>query len=286
VQIAGFLARRIVCRQASATCSIAARPTASSCSLARRPLLPPDVPARVRKGERVVAGETVLGELPATAHAEVHALTPPTLSASSPAAAGGIPPLRGGVYILPNLFTTGCLVAGFYSIICTHEARYRTAAYMILLAQLCDMLDGRIARLTRATSSFGVQYDSLADLIAFGVARASSSTRGRSRRGAAGAGSRPPRTSRARRSARAFQRAGGHRREAALPRPAEPGRGRRRRDDRAALLLHGRQGHAVETPLMPLVIFGVAALMVSEIRYFSFKELNIHRRHRSRCCSA
>ena len=83
-----------------------------------------------------------------------------------------IPPLRSGVYILPNLFTTGCLVAGFYSIICTHDARYRTAAYMILLAQVCDMLDGRIARLTRATSSFGVQYDSLADLIAFGVAPA------------------------------------------------------------------------------------------------------------------
>src|SRR5262249_60861897 len=81
-----------------------------------------------------------------------------------------IPPLRKGVYVLPNLFTTGGLVAGFYSIICTHNGRYLTAAYMILLAQLCDMLDGRIARLTRATSSFGVQYDSLADLVAFGVA--------------------------------------------------------------------------------------------------------------------
>src|SRR5258705_11891360 len=81
-----------------------------------------------------------------------------------------IPPLRSGVYILPNLFTKGGLVAGFFSIICTHNGRYQTAAYMILLAQVCDMLDGRIARLTRATSSFGVQYDSLADLIAFGVA--------------------------------------------------------------------------------------------------------------------
>src|SRR6185369_6008654 len=93
-----------------------------------------------------------------------------------------IPPLRSGVYILPNLFTTGGLVAGFYAIICTHVGgiqvamggngalRYQMAAKMILLAQVCDMLDGRIARLTRATSSFGVQYDSMADLIAFGVA--------------------------------------------------------------------------------------------------------------------
>jgi len=81
-----------------------------------------------------------------------------------------IPPLRHGVYILPNLFTTAGLFAGFYSIICTLNARYDIAATMILVAQLCDVLDGRIARLTRTTSSFGIQYDSLADLIAFGVA--------------------------------------------------------------------------------------------------------------------
>ena len=93
-----------------------------------------------------------------------------------------IPPLRNGVYLLPNLFTTGGLVAGFYSIICTHNAAvatvtnaasrglFRWAAGMILAAQVCDMLDGRVARLTRSTTSFGMQYDSLADLIAFGVA--------------------------------------------------------------------------------------------------------------------
>jgi len=81
-----------------------------------------------------------------------------------------IPPLRHGVYILPNLFTTGGLFAGFYSIICTLNGNYDLAAIMILVAQLCDVLDGRIARLTRTTSSFGIQYDSLADLIAFGVA--------------------------------------------------------------------------------------------------------------------
>src|SRR5437667_12851622 len=81
-----------------------------------------------------------------------------------------IPPLRRGVYIVPNLFTSAGLFAGFYSIICTIGAQYRLAAVMILVSQLCDVLDGRVARLTRSTSSFGIQYDSLADLVAFGVA--------------------------------------------------------------------------------------------------------------------
>src|SRR6185369_9992242 len=81
-----------------------------------------------------------------------------------------IPPLRRGVYIVPNLFTSAGLFAGFYSIISTLGGEYRLAAVMILVAQLCDVLDGRVARLTRSTSSFGIQYDSLADLVAFGVA--------------------------------------------------------------------------------------------------------------------
>ncbi len=81
-----------------------------------------------------------------------------------------IPELRKGVYILPNLFTTAGLFAGFYAIIATLSHDYFLAAIMILVAQLCDMLDGRIARLTHSASSFGVQYDSLADMIGFGVA--------------------------------------------------------------------------------------------------------------------
>jgi CDP-diacylglycerol---serine O-phosphatidyltransferase len=78
--------------------------------------------------------------------------------------------LRRGVYILPNLFTTGGLLSGFYSVILTLSGQYEMAAFMILVAHLFDGLDGRIARLTRTTSRFGVEYDSLADLIAFGVA--------------------------------------------------------------------------------------------------------------------
>jgi len=79
-------------------------------------------------------------------------------------------PLRRGVYILPNLVTTGGLFAGFYSMISTFAGHYELAAVMILVAHAFDGLDGRIARLTRTASRFGVEYDSLSDLVAFGVA--------------------------------------------------------------------------------------------------------------------
>ena len=79
-------------------------------------------------------------------------------------------PLRRGVYLLPNLVTTGGLFAGFYSVISTFADRYELAAVMILVAHVFDGLDGRIARLTRTASRFGVEYDSLSDLVAFGVA--------------------------------------------------------------------------------------------------------------------
>ncbi len=78
--------------------------------------------------------------------------------------------LRKGVYILPNLFTTGSLISGFYSIVKTMNGDYRVAAWFILVAAIFDGLDGKVARLTGTTSKFGVEYDSLADLVAFGVA--------------------------------------------------------------------------------------------------------------------
>ncbi|PKN13814.1 MAG: CDP-diacylglycerol--serine O-phosphatidyltransferase [Deltaproteobacteria bacterium HGW-Deltaproteobacteria-4] len=77
--------------------------------------------------------------------------------------------LRKGVYILPNLFTTGCLFAGFYGIVSTMGGEYLAAAWFILVAAIFDGLDGKVARLTGTTSKFGVEYDSLADLVAFGV---------------------------------------------------------------------------------------------------------------------
>jgi CDP-diacylglycerol--serine O-phosphatidyltransferase len=80
--------------------------------------------------------------------------------------------LGSAVYVLPNLITTGNLFFGFFSIIKSLQGDYRWAASAILLATVFDMLDGRIARLTGGTSEFGVQYDSLCDLVSFGVAPA------------------------------------------------------------------------------------------------------------------
>jgi len=79
---------------------------------------------------------------------------------------------RRGVYLLPNLLTTGSLFAGFYSIISGINAHYTAAVIAVVVAGLLDGLDGRVARLTNTQSDFGVQYDSLSDLISFGLAPA------------------------------------------------------------------------------------------------------------------
>ena len=80
--------------------------------------------------------------------------------------------MKKGIYILPNLFTTGNLFCGFWSIISVFQEKYFYAAVAILLAAVFDALDGKVAKLSGATSKFGVQYDSLADLVSFGVAPA------------------------------------------------------------------------------------------------------------------
>ncbi len=79
---------------------------------------------------------------------------------------------RRGVYLLPNLLTSAALFAGFYSIISGINGKYEAAAIAIIVAGLLDGLDGRVARLTNTQSNFGEQYDSLADLISFGLAPA------------------------------------------------------------------------------------------------------------------
>jgi CDP-diacylglycerol--serine O-phosphatidyltransferase len=192
-----------------------------------------------------------------------------------------IPPLRHGVYIVPNLFTSAGLFAGFYSIICTLEPDYWLAAAMILVAQLCDVLDGRVARLTRATSSFGIQYDSLADLIAFGVAPgilvyewALKNQWGRWGWLAASLYV----TCGALRLARFnVQIASVEKRHfIGLPIPAAA-------DVVAATVLLyyrlGGEGESGKHITMLLVVFAVAGLMVSEIKYYSFKEIRFHHRH-------
>jgi CDP-diacylglycerol--serine O-phosphatidyltransferase len=80
--------------------------------------------------------------------------------------------MRRGIYILPNLFTTGNLFCGFWAIISVFQEKFFYAAVAILLACVFDILDGKVARLSGATSKFGVQYDSLADMVSFGIAPA------------------------------------------------------------------------------------------------------------------
>ena len=79
---------------------------------------------------------------------------------------------RRGIYLLPNLFTTAALFAGFYAIVQAMNQQYEDAAVAIFIAMVLDGLDGRIARLTRTQSAFGAEYDSLADMVSFGAAPA------------------------------------------------------------------------------------------------------------------
>lgn len=74
------------------------------------------------------------------------------------------------LYLIPNLFTTGNLFFGFYSIVNTVNGDFEKAVWSLLIAMIMDILDGKVARLTKSTSDFGVEYDSLADLVSFGVA--------------------------------------------------------------------------------------------------------------------
>ncbi len=77
---------------------------------------------------------------------------------------------RRGIYLLPNLFTTGCLFAGFFAIVSAMGGRFESAAIAIFIAMIMDGLDGRVARLTNTQTDFGAQYDSLADMVSFGLA--------------------------------------------------------------------------------------------------------------------
>lgn len=82
-------------------------------------------------------------------------------------------PKRGrGIYLLPNLFTTATLFAGFYAILAAMSGRFEAAAIAIFVAMLADGLDGRVARMTNTQTDFGAEYDSLADMVAFGLAPA------------------------------------------------------------------------------------------------------------------
>ncbi len=77
-----------------------------------------------------------------------------------------------GIYLLPNLFTTANLFAGFYSIMCAIGGNFYVAAATVFVAMVLDGLDGRVARMTNTQSAFGAEYDSLSDMVAFGLAPA------------------------------------------------------------------------------------------------------------------
>ena len=79
-------------------------------------------------------------------------------------------PRNRGIYLLPNLFTTAALFSGFYAILAAINGRFEHAAIAIFVAMVLDGLDGRVARMTNTQTAFGVEYDSLSDMLAFGLA--------------------------------------------------------------------------------------------------------------------
>lgn len=83
-----------------------------------------------------------------------------------------IPKRPRGIYLLPNLFTTAALFAGFYAIVAAMNGQYVAAPVAIFIAMVLDGLDGRVARMTNTQSAFGAEYDSLSDMVSFGLAPA------------------------------------------------------------------------------------------------------------------
>ena len=81
-------------------------------------------------------------------------------------------PSASGIFLLPNLFTSGALFCGFYAIIAGMQGDFYAGAVAILVAMIFDGLDGRVARMTQTSSAFGAQYDSLSDMVSFGLAPA------------------------------------------------------------------------------------------------------------------
>ena len=77
-----------------------------------------------------------------------------------------------GIYLLPNLFTTAALFSGFYAVLVSMNGQFEKAAIAIFVAMLLDGLDGRVARMTNTQTAFGAEYDSLSDMVAFGLAPA------------------------------------------------------------------------------------------------------------------
>ncbi|MSR14615.1 MAG: CDP-diacylglycerol--serine O-phosphatidyltransferase [Gammaproteobacteria bacterium] len=188
--------------------------------------------------------------------------------------------MRGrGIYLLPNLFTTGALFAGFYAIVSAIHDQFSAAAIAIFVAMVLDGMDGRIARITNTQSVFGAEYDSLADMVSFGVAPGILAYQWLlheiSKLGflaafiyASAAALRLARFN--------SQASGGDKKYfKGLPSPAS-----------AALVagfiwcgdVYGFRGHVLVVGLTFLITIACGALMVSNIRYYSFKDLDLRGR--------
>lgn len=128
----------------------------------------------LRNAGRGVMGGDVVGEPGGPYHGRVSASAnePPPMPPDPPPTAPSRPPPSRGVYLLPNLLTTACLACGFYAIVSAINGDFARAGAAVFVAMLFDGLDGRVARWTRTESVFGKEYDSLADMVAFGVAPA------------------------------------------------------------------------------------------------------------------
>jgi CDP-diacylglycerol--serine O-phosphatidyltransferase len=188
-------------------------------------------------------------------------------------------PLRKGVYVLPNLITTAGLFCGFYSIIASLRGEFLVAAIAVMAAHVFDTLDGRIARATHTTSRFGIEYDSLCDLVAFGVAPGilvytwALVTWGTFGWLAASLYV----TCGALRLARfnvQFDNVE-KRHFIGLPIPAAA------EVVASTVMLYyffGGEGATYRHLIVLLMVYALAGLMVSNIRYFSFKEIHVHRR--------
>lgn len=184
------------------------------------------------------------------------------------------PSLRRGVYLLPSLFTIGNMLCGFLSAIAASRGQYERAAVLILVAIVADVLDGRIARLTGATSSFGEAYDSLADVVSFGVAPALLTYHwglwSQPRTGMSVcflflvAGSiRLARFNTSPHDSRSF---------IGLPIPAGAGS-----IAMLVLLSPAPVSHPAFLPVVAVFVFALSLLMVSNLPYRSFKDVNLRR---------
>lgn len=187
---------------------------------------------------------------------------------------------RKGVYLLPNMITTLSMFLGFLSMVWAVQGRFESACFAILLSAVMDGLDGKVARLTNTASEFGVQYDSLSDLVAFGIAPAmlmwqwELSALGRMGLAAAFiyAACGALRLARFNVSTAAV----GKRFFIGLPIPA----GGCTVVTFVFCAAHFPVAMASALPYMTLVLsIGVGVLMVSKVRYFSFKEYDFLRAH-------